>query len=279
MFLQAPRNVQASKSHVLLTQRIEKQNPLTRKKMRRTLFFTTLFILAQNVLSAQPYTVVYEKVIKLDLGNQLDQITDPALKKQLEAQLAKEKSELYELRFKDGNSNFLIKEEKNKTAESIELEGAPATSNVKVIQMGSAPGSSILYKDLNHRIYLKSANLLGKDFLIKDTLPKYDWNLSEETKIVGNYVCKKATTVHNRKEITAWYAPSIPINDGPDEYYGLPGLIIELTDGNITYNVLNVQETPEISILKPNKGKEITKAKYQQLEQERMEAIKQQFKN
>lgn len=246
--------------------------------MKKIVLIPILALFIQNVLFAQNYTVVYEKEHKPDVGNQLDKITDPVLKKQLEAKLIK--VNLYELLHKEEVSTFSMRQEnENKTDETLELQGAQTKANVNVVKMGMGAGSEILYKDLPNRIYLKSTSLLSKDFLVKDTLPQYNWELSKETKTVGNYVCQKATAIHNNKVITAWYASSIPIGDGPDEYYGLPGLIIELIDDNSTYNVLSVQETPDISITKPSKGKEITKSNYQKLKQDRMEALKQQFKN
>jgi GLPGLI family protein len=30
--------------------------------------------------------------------------------------------------------------------------------------------------------------------------------------------------------ITAWYTPEIPVNQGPENYWGLPGLILEIND-------------------------------------------------
>ena len=35
-------------------------------------------------------------------------------------------------------------------------------------------------------------------------------------------------------EITAWYTPQIPINQGPGEYWGLPGLILEINADRTT---------------------------------------------
>jgi len=226
---------------------------------------------------AQEYTITYEKEQKPNLNGQLNQIKDPALIKQLESRVIVTS---YELLHKDGASNFLVKvENNNPNDKTLSLENAQTRANINVVKVEGNKASSILYKDIENKMYLKSSNLMGKEFLVKDALPEYEWQFTDETKTIGNYVCKKATVKNNGEEITAWYTPSIPINDGPDEFFGLPGLIIQITDGNITYNALSVQETPNITIIKPNVGKEISKTTYQKLKKERIEAIKQQFQN
>lgn len=245
-------------------------------KKATLLLIITVFI-QSNILLAQNYTVVYERKHKPDLGNQLDKIKDPIVKKQIESQLIK--VSLYELLQKGNISTFSAKKEsKKQTDKTIELQGTQTKSNVNVIKLGGK-SSTILYKDLKNKSYLKSTNMMGKDFLIKDTLPKYQWELLKETKAIGNYVCQKATTVYNNQKITAWYTPSIPTGNGPDQYYGLPGLIIELANSSTTYSALSIKETPDIVITKPSKGKEVSNAKYQKLKTERLEALKQQYKN
>ena len=64
--------------------------------------------------------------------------------------------------------------------------------------------------------------------------------------------------------IEAWYTPQIPIAQGPAEYGGLPGLILEVSAGNTTLLcseiVLNPKEN--ITISAPEKGEYITKNEY-----------------
>ena len=66
-------------------------------------------------------------------------------------------------------------------------------------------------------------------------------------------------------EIEAWYAPQIPVRHGPSEYWGLPGLILEVSAGNTTMLctkiVMNSDENEKIDA--PQRGKEITKEEYQ----------------
>ena len=53
--------------------------------------------------------------------------------------------------------------------------------------------------------------------------------------------------------ITAWYSPEIPVSQGPENYWGLPGLILEVNDGKTTILcskvVLNLKDKVEKEVL------------------------------
>jgi GLPGLI family protein len=65
-----------------------------------------------------------------------------------------------------------------------------------------------------------------------DTLHPMDWKLESEEKTVGGIPCKRATVRFKGRDYVAWYAPSIPILNGPWKLGGLPGLILEAGDTN-----------------------------------------------
>lgn len=254
---------------------------IIKKQMKRLILITTIILLAEIQGFAQSYTITYEKQLKPDVSGQLDVVKkkDPALAEQLKKQLEERviiKTGV--LLYNNGISTYQENDEAKENDETLKIESPQSNANINVKSIKSE-GGALLYKDIRDSLYLKSTSIMGKKFLIKDVLERYNWNLTNETKTIGNFACKKAIAFHKDEEITAWYTPSIPIGGGPDEYYGLPGLIIELTNGNTTYNALSVQETPDISLTKPSKGKEATKATYQKLKQDRMDALKQQFKN
>jgi GLPGLI family protein len=170
------------------------------------------------------------------------------------------------------------------------------------------------YKNVKEKIYTVDREFFGKEFLIKDSLPKLDWKLEGETKQIGNYMCFKATAIrpvnqsdfrnYRRKAddkkddekaeekieankttnftdgwempketvVTAWYTPDIPVNQGPENYWGLPGLILEVNDGKTivlcSKIVMNIKEKKEI---KPQtKGKVVTQAEYDKIATEKM---------
>jgi len=170
------------------------------------------------------------------------------------------------------------------------------------------------YKNVKEKIYTVDREFFGKEFLVKDSLPKLDWKLEGETKQIGNYICFKATAIrpvnqsdfrnYRRKAddkkddekseekieankttnftggwempketvVTAWYTPDIPVNQGPENYWGLPGLILEVNDGKTivlcSKIVMNIKEKKEI---KPQtKGKVVTQAEYDKIATEKM---------
>src|SRR5690606_3312906 len=98
--------------------------------MRKILFITTFFIVAQNFLFAQTYTVTYEKEQKPNLKGQLSQIKDPVLRKQLESRVIVTS---YQLLHKDGVSNFSVKQEnEDKAADEDRKSTRLNSSHVKI---------------------------------------------------------------------------------------------------------------------------------------------------
>jgi GLPGLI family protein len=72
--------------------------------------------------------------------------------------------------------------------------------------------------------------------------------------------------------IEAWYTLQIPVSNGPAEYWGLPGLILEVSAGDTTMLCSKIILNPKdkVAIVAPDKGKEITKNDYQKTIQEKM---------
>jgi GLPGLI family protein len=68
-------------------------------------------------------------------------------------------------------------------------------------------------------------------------------------------------------EVVAWYSPMIPVSQGPTEYWGLPGLILELSAGNTTMLCSKIVMNPEekITIKRPTKGEVVTKKEYNKI--------------
>ncbi|MEN9961199.1 MAG: hypothetical protein RL045_1452 [Bacteroidota bacterium] len=111
-------------------------------------------------------------------------------------------------------------------------------------------------------------DMLGKTYIVDDTLHTPTWKILNQIKEVAGFICMKAETVDTVKnqKITAWFAQDIPVMAGPERYFGLPGLILELdiNDGGVVITASKVEFkklTNEFN-LKKIKGKKISDAEY-----------------
>jgi GLPGLI family protein len=84
----------------------------------------------------------------------------------------------------------------------------------------------IIFRNNEH---ISEIHQLMENFSINDTI-KLFWTLHEEVKDYEGIAVRKATTSFKGRHYIAWYAPSIPIDEGPYKFKGLPGLILELSD-------------------------------------------------
>lgn len=168
------------------------------------------------------------------------------------------------------------------------------------------------YKNLKDQRFSKERDISDKRFLIKDDLRKYNWQMTSETKTIGNYTVYKATAAvevpqrfqfrrgggsreNAEKEkdsikdpelpeiqiITAWYTMDIPVSNGPADYQGLPGLILEVSQGNTTMLCTKITINPadKVEIKEPTKGKEVSQEEFDEILQKTMEQMRERFQN
>jgi Protein of unknown function (Porph_ging). len=72
--------------------------------------------------------------------------------------------------------------------------------------------------------------------------------------------------------VEAWYTPQIPLNNGPGEFWGLPGLILEVSsdDTILLCTEVVISKGNSLEIKKPSRGKVISKKDYALTVRERM---------
>ena len=194
---------------------------------------------------------------------------------------------------------------------------APGGGGMRFGGMSMTGGNQ--YKNVKENKMLVENEFFGKQFLIDDELPKLEWVMTGETKQIGQYMAMKATAVkklddtdfmsasrRNRENenaekskdstktdnpmdeieipkdqvVTAWYTPQIPINQGPGEYWGLPGLILEVSAGRTVILcskiIMNPDEKDEIK--RPSKGKQVTQEEYSEIIKKKMEEMQEMFR-
>lgn len=85
----------------------------------------------------------------------------------------------------------------------------------------------------------------GRDqFRYEDELGILPWKISEVTDTILSYTCQKATLNFRGRNYTAWFAPDIPVSDGPWKFMGLPGLILKVEDDKqlFSFSLIGIQK-------------------------------------
>ncbi len=249
------------------------------------LVFILCFSLNGNAQEFQGQAVYFSKS-KMELGAWGARLSE-AQKKQIQARLKNRLEKTYVLNF--NREETVFKEEDKLDA----ISGATDS-------WGSNFSAGDQYKNIKENALVQSQEFYGKQFLVKDKLLELDWKMGTESKQIGQYLCYKATATVPTADLTwytfswgdlrrqtqqktdsitgkpiepeirmtqieAWYSPQIPVAHGPGEFWGLPGLILEVSAGNTimlcSKIVMNPQE--KVKIEAPDKGKVITKKDYQ----------------
>lgn len=74
-------------------------------------------------------------------------------------------------------------------------------------------------------------------------------------------------------QLTAYFTPEIPVSNGPGDYWGLPGLILEMNDGRTVILCSKVVINPkDKKVIKPSKsGKTITQGEFDKIVLDKLE--------
>lgn len=236
-------------------------------------------VTAQNFQGIATYKTKRSVDIKLDstrFNSDQQQRMIEMMKKQFE--------KTFILTFNKSESTY--KEEEKLDKPQVGMGG-----DFQVMTIGGGGGGDIYYKNTKDNRYINQTDTFGKVFLVKDSLERRDWKLEPETKYIGEYLCHKATffeevevtemrmsddatdeemepkKTKRPKTTTVWYTLQIPINNGPSDYQGLPGLIMEVDDGDQTILCSKIVLNPEdkMSIEEPTKGKEVNQEEYREI--------------
>lgn len=134
-----------------------------------------------------------------------------------------------------------------------------------------------LYRNFEKDKKIDIIEMLGKTYIVEDSLNTPTWKIGDQIKEVAGYICMKAETEDpiKKQKITAWFAQDIPVPAGPERYNGLPGVILELSlnDGDVIIEATKVtlrKLTPDDLKLPKLKGKKINDATYDSLIQQRI---------
>lgn len=239
------------------------------KKLKiQLLLIAALLISGVVTANAQGFQGIATYQTVKDLGSMAIQTEGmaPAMKKQIADMMKKRSQKEFILNFNSNEANW--------------REVASQDNGLK-------------YRHIAKNVYMEEVSLFDLSLLVIDELTPIEWVLTDETKQIGEYTAQKATFIRTWKrvsqisstndteivtdtaEVEAWYTSQIPVSQGPDSYWGLPGLILELNDGKMTYQCTEVIINPEevVEISKPSKGRKVNLEEYKKIREEKRDQV------
>lgn len=137
---------------------------------------------------------------------------------------------LFELEYSEGISMY--QRENNAKDFKYKSESTTIDENGKQVNSTIIADQKITpyfyYKEMNNDLMLFKLTNASINFDGKDSLIKWNWEITEEKEIINGYLCKKAISKKYNSLLIAWFTEEIPISAGPDKYDGLPGLILKV---------------------------------------------------
>ncbi|MCZ8089936.1 MAG: GLPGLI family protein [Flavobacterium sp.] len=257
------------------------------------------FLLMGFLAKAQEFQGKAEYFSKMIYKNGIEEVgvksdDDENLKKAYEEALKNASEKAYTLTFTKTEALF----EKNQSLEK------PSSQNNGVSVSIHISGEGKKYLNTKERTRIVEDDILGKEFLIVEKLQQFDWKLLNETKKIGDYTCYKAEVTipvtekekkqyeeylkkqeskpsfftmdePKEKKVTAWYTPDIPVNVGPLNYWGLPGLILEIQEEKriILCSKVVISNKENFKIKVPNVGVEVSQEEFDAIHKDKMESL------
>lgn len=237
-----------------------------------------------------------KRIVKRKPANDAKKEKDPEFEKQFEEALKRATEKKYLLTFSKSEALF----EEDQTLEKPKPASDGTTISI------SFSGAGRKYVNIKENKVILEEEIYGKEFLITDTLQSYSWKLIDETKKIGEYTCYKAEVVipvsEREKQVyktylektsksqkaplfpmpeptdklkTAWYTPDIPVSLGPDNYFGLPGLILELSDEKtiILCSKVTLNTKSNFKIKPPGEGKKVSQKEFDAIQKKKTEQL------
>ena len=123
-----------------------------------------------------------------------------------------------------------------------------------------ATQNNTIYTDFDTKTGIFQKRVFGELFLVKDSTRKIKWKITDETREIAGYHCRRANAIMmDSIYVVAFYTADIPVSGRPESFNGLPGMIlgVALPHENLSWcatKVTDMSLAPN-TVAPPKKGK------------------------
>jgi len=135
---------------------------------------------------------------------------------------------------------------------------------------------NVWYNDYSQENFVQQKVVFGDTYILTDSLLHIDWKVTNETREIAGFNCRKATgKLFDSVYVFAFYTDEITVSGGPMSMHGLPGMIMGITIPRMfsswVATKLEINGVNYTKIIAPTKGK---KKKANELQQTVVQATK-----
>ena len=141
----------------------------------------------------------------------------------------------------------------------------PAEADAATGMLSFAPlmnQNNKIYTDLDAHMSIGEKKVFDDIFLVKDSTRKIKWKITDETRDIAGYTCRRANGIMlDSIYVVAFFTGKIPVPGGPESFNGLPGMIlgVALPHENVTWFATKVTDMSlaRDAVAAPKKGKPV----------------------
>ncbi|MBW1617863.1 MULTISPECIES: GLPGLI family protein [Empedobacter] len=169
--------------------------------------FFLIFLLGFSLINAQNYHVIYTQKINFDNFN-----------------FENVNAKYYDLYVNNKESLYIENKELKDTIKLKKVDG-----EINLTKERTATQKLFYFNKNNTDFYINSYISNEDNYLVRDVF-EHNWKIENETKMILNQKCQKASTSFRGRNYTAWFSTKIKYPFGPWKMNGLPGIILEVYD-------------------------------------------------
>jgi GLPGLI family protein len=149
------------------------------------------------------------------------------------------------------------------------IEAEPAGNILFFSMLPLMTQNNTIYSDMNTGLTIAQRKVLGDPFLVSDSMRKIKWKITDETRDIAGYTCRRANGIMlDSIYVVAFFTGKIPVPGGPESFNGLPGMIlgVAIPHENVSWFATKVTDTtlPPGAIKPPARGKSMDDKGYRE---------------
>ena len=207
------------------------------------LFTTCVFSQANFITKGK---ITFERRVSQFKINESDNEEDNIWMVEMKKLMTKTPSDIYTLQFNEQQTYYKLAKEN--------------TDNKYMFGVLKPIENNFVSQNLSESKTNMLRTVFENDYQLLDSLKQYEWKITGEVRDIIGFECKKAITkICDSVIVVAFYTDQIPVKAGPENFNGLPGMILGLAVPRLaaTWFATKLELDNEPIPTVPNKGKKV----------------------